>query len=330
MSWGYRLDATRVPYQLKYNGADNPDRWRPDQANVRDAGPTGVPEEGDLIGWRYGVWEVISVYDIPEHEMSDTDRAELNKFVTSFKPEARPKRFMKARPRKLVVRHESGPLLAEGFHPRRAEDGTVTVHMGTNVACEYVWQILTDPYRVCSCHGEIWPCQEMDRTQMARYNAQVMDKAMATTVPGICAACLEPISTRQRSITFPDESRFVPGAPGPTFHAGRAECWAAAEQYDLARIADNPEATRHASCPGRRYLHDAQTMAVELRVDCSAGPACTGLHGPAGFRNDLPCWFNAGDDGYGPGDPPSRDCGYRSTSADRGPCRGQFRTLITI
>lgn len=214
----------------------------------------------------------------------------------------------------IVLRHHNGPLIIKPGEERRfarRHDGTREVRFTAPPG--YRWNRLPDPYQTCSCHGHPWPCQELDRAVLAQHQLRKMDRLMATAQPGVCAHCLEPISTRQKTVAFPEESRFVPGAPGPTFHAGRADCWRGAEKYEReGRLVDNPDVPRLASCPGIRFIHEQHGMPTEQRVECTAGPFCTGLHGPAGLRQDAPCWHRvqlAGNEGaYAR---PSVDCGYR-------------------
>ena len=171
---------------------------------------------------------------------------------------------------------------------------------------------MNDPYQQCSCHGHIWPCREIDQQAVTDWHTRRMEALLAKAQPGVCAGCGEAITDRQASVGFPEVSRFVPGAPGPMFHAGRESCWAAAERYERAgRLADDPQVARLASCPGLQFVHEIGTRAPE----CTAGVECTGLHGPSAFRRRrrLMCWervhvLNA-TGGYAR---PGRDCGYRA------------------
>jgi hypothetical protein len=294
----------------------DPDRWRPTYDNLRDGLRGTLVEEGDLVAWRYGAWRVAEAKPVPEIDLSDEERARLDEYMSGLREAARPRAWMVGRPRTTVLRHESGPMiLKEGEPSQRLHDGSRTVHFRSRPLVGTPFVVLSEPYKVCSCHGHIWPCQEMDRSTLAAHQSRRMDRLIATTQPGVCAHCLEPITTRQRSVTFPEPSRFVPGAPGPTFHAGRAACWGAAEEYERkGRLADNPDVVRLASCPGIRFIHEQRGMPAEQRTDCTAGPFCTGIHGPAGYRQVAPCWHRvdlAGNEGaYAR---PTIDCGYRQT-----------------
>lgn len=297
---------------LYRNGALDPDKWCPDYGNLRHR---AAPEEGDLVGWRYGVWRVVEAKPVPEVDLSDEERKRLDEYLAGLKEEARPRAWMRGRPRIVVLRHESGPLiLKEGEASQRLHDGGRTLHFRSRPFAGMPFTVLREPYQACSCHGHIWPCQEIDRSVLAAHQARKMDRLIATTQPGTCAHCLEPITTRQRALTFPEPSRLVPGAPGPTFHAGRAACFGAAEEYErTGRLADDPDVARLASCPGIKFIHEQLGMPAERRTDCTAGRFCTGHHGPAGYRQSAPCWHRvdlAGNEGaYAR---PTFDCGYRS------------------
>lgn len=297
------------------NGAQDPDNWHPSYDNRRHGLRAALVEEGDLVGWRYGAWRVAEAKPVPETDLSDDERERLDTHLAGLKEAARPRAFMAARPRITVLRHESGPLiLRDGEPSQRLHDGSRTVHFRSRVLDRAEFAVLTDPYKTCSCHGHIWPCQEIDRAELTTHQMRRMNRLIATTQPGVRAHCLEPITTRQRTVTFPEESRFVPSAPGPTFHAGRAACWEAAEKYEReGRLVDTPDVARLASCPGVRFIHEQLGLPADGRTDCTAGPFCTGLHGPAGYRQSPPCWYRvdlAGNEGaYAR---PTFDCGYRT------------------
>lgn len=303
-----------MDYRLRKNGALNPDKWRPSNDNLDGKRSHGRARPGELVGWRYAVWRVHEVNPVPEVDMTERDWDRLRKDIGDYvEGGARVERQAKAWPCHLILRHVAGPLIAkpgEGTFTR-LHDGTREVHLGWRPLVHEL-PILTDPYRVCSCHGHVWPCQEIDLTELAAIDADNFARLEAMHAPGVCAECRELITTRQKTVTFPETSRWLPGAPGPTFHAGKARCWGAAEQYERSgRLQDNPGVTRLASCPGIRFIHEAHACPTDKRVECTAGPMCTGLHGPAGYRNDVPCWQKVqwmSNEGAYPR--PSMDCGY--------------------
>lgn len=319
------MDDRPLP-SLYRNGAQNPDKWAPSPENQRNPVGCSHPEVGDLVAWRYAAWLVHEIRPYLDVDITDEQQAKWDASVASLSGEKRMVAYEAHRPFHIVLQHHIGPLIIKpgeekGF--KRIHDGTRRVSF-TSWPHQYRWNVLTDPYRTCSCHGHVWPCQEYDRQVLTRHQMRQMDKLMATAQPGVCAHCLEPISTQQKTVTFPEESRFVPGAPGPTFHAGRAACWGGAERYEReGRLADNPDVNRLASCPGVRFIHEKHGMPTELRIECTAGPSCTGLHGPPGYRNDPPCWHRVivATHNHQPVYPrPSLDCGYYRP--DVGRCLG--------
>ncbi len=294
------------------NGATDPDRWRPSQRTAW-TGAAGVYarfREGALVGWRYGAWRITELR--LRHTANQTDE---ERDAADW-----------AKPYGLVLTHESGPLIIKPGEPSQTlHDGRRTVHLSAAKSrLVSHFQILPEPYQVCSCHGHIWPCQEIDQVAYAAALAEQMDKIEASHAPGVCAACREPISSRQKTVTFPEPSRLLPGAPGPTFHTGRAACWDEAERYERAgRLADNPDIVRRASCPGIRFIHEQHGMPTHMRLQCTAGPLCTGLHSPA--KHAHPCWYviplASNDGAYAR---PPTDCGYRR---GRQRCLGADQTL---
>jgi hypothetical protein len=302
---------------LYHNGAVDPDKWAPPYGHCRDGGSgCGRPEVGDLVAWRYAAWRVHEVRPYLDVDLTDEQRAKLDQSVVHLKVEqVRAEAYVRNWPFHLVLRLDNGPLVVKPGEERgfgRLHDGTREVSF-TTWPHQVRWNRLPEPYQTCSCHGHPWPCQDYDRQLLAAHQMRKMDRLMATAQPGVCAACLEPITIRQKTVSFPEESRWVPGAPGPTFHAGRAACWAAAEEYErTGRLADNPDVARLASCPGIRFIHEARTMPAEKRIECTAGPFCTGHHGPPGYRTDVPCWHRVEvADAEGAYVRPSIDCGYR-------------------
>jgi hypothetical protein len=310
---------------LYRNGVQNPDRWAPSSENQRDPVGCSHPEPGDLLAWRYAAWLVEDVRLYLDVDLTDEQRDRIDASVKHLSGDQRTLTWERHRPFHLILRHHNGPLIVkDGWEPlfKRIREGReISLTSWPDVRR---WYRLPDPYQTCSCHGHIWPCQDVDRAAVAEHQLRKMDRLMATTDPGRCACCRELITLRQKTVTFPEESEFVPGFQGPTFHAGRAVCWGAAEKYERRfRLAKNPDISRLASCPGVQFIHEHHGMPTDQRLECSAGQLCTGLHGPAGYRRDAPCWHKViiGNHGDQPVYPrPERDCGYYRP--DIGRCLG--------
>lgn len=272
----------------------HPDRWSP---TGRSRDTSDRPTVGEIVAWRYATWRVIEVTPRADVDLSDGDRKEM----AAYKPEYRDG----ARPYVVVVRHERGPVLLDD--PKRLHDGSITVHLGVRAGRHQRWHIVDERYAVCACCNHPHPCQEYAQERIAEAGAQRLERLLDSHAPGVCMACREPITTRQKVIVFPEPSPLVPGAPGPTFHANRAGCWWKARAYELdKRLPVFPNAVRLASCPGLLFGHEG-----DGREECTAERMCTGLHGPKAHRG-MRCFtrtYMFGADGGYPR--PLSDCGYR-------------------
>lgn len=285
----------------------HPDRWSP---TGRSQDTCDRPEVGQIVGWRYATWRVIEVAVRADADLTDEDRKVLN----GYKPQFRDR----ARPYVVVVRHERGPILVK--HTQRLHDGSLTVHLGMPVGRHHRWHVMDERYAVCACCNHPHPCQEYARERIAEAEAERLTRLLDSHAPGVCAACREPITTRQKVMVFPEPSLLVPGAPGPTYHANRWSCRRQARSYELdKRLPAYPDVVRLASCPGLMFRHEA-----DGREECTAEAMCTGMHGPKGNRDGMACYTRtymyAGGGGYPR--PPS-DCGYRK----HGGCLGADHTL---
>lgn len=213
----------------------DPDAW----TRIRSKGrhiTDRRPEPGEIIGLRYAAWRVIEVRPFDDVDLTD----EVRQQMARLKPEFRER----CRPYALVLDHVAGPNL---LGRRRA-------HLdGTRVA----WVLLGERYAVCSCHGHPWPCQDADRDRVAEMQAAAMDRTLAKAVPGVCQGCGEPITRRQKTVTYVGESLLVPGGPTPKFHT-RSGCWSAATDYELKWLAADPRRERILTwpkCSGVSIVH---------------------------------------------------------------------------
>jgi hypothetical protein len=246
---------TRPLPSLYNNGALDPNQWKPSYDNIQNG---RLPAEGDHIAWRYAAWAVVESRPIPDADLPDGQLQELHRHIDAHLPAYRDRVRERAWPRRLVLRHHSGPLLLSPDEPvQRLHDGTVTVHSRTKPYGNDKLPVLTNPYRTCSCHGHIWPCQDVDRDTLARHQTQRMDTLMAGAQPGVCQACRQPITARQKTVTYPGEHLDLPGGPPPTFHT-RDRCRGAAVDYEVRWIAADLRRERilsYPKCPGLLLVH---------------------------------------------------------------------------
>lgn len=299
---------------LAYNGATDPGRWRPESGQ-----DTFVPRQGSLIGYRYGGWRVVECRPVEEYDWSDQDHADMKPLMNGVHAKNRDQQYQRHRPHIVVIQHESGPYLPGQASVWRGRQ----IHFRTRPSWNARWHVLPERHQMCSCHGHIWPCQDADMDDLAEVEQQRMEKILATAAPGVCAHCGEQVTDRHRKLTFPEPSLLVPGAPGPTFHAGRTACWGAAEKYERdGRLAADPNVARLASCPGIQFIHEKRDIPIDKRIECTAGKSCTGLHGPAGYRREKSCDAQVQIPGHKDQYvQPSWDCGYRGAF---GPCSGSY------
>ena len=220
------------------------------------------PESGEVFGIRYGAWRVTEVRDFADHDITDEDRRRM----AIYKPERR----HLYRPYAVVLEHVAGPMLISD-RPKRV------VHVdGSRVD----WVLLGERYAVCSCHGHPWPCQDADRDRVAAMQAAAMERTMAKAVPGVCQGCGEPITRRQRAVTYVGESLLVPGGPTPRFHT-RSGCWSDARDYELKWLAADPRRERILTwpkCPGVSIVHADGSDECHRMGDkyASPSPDCRG------------------------------------------------------
>lgn len=195
------------------------------------------PEPGELLVWQWAVWRVVDVKERGDDRLA------------------------------LYLRREAGPR-----HPWERREGVVHVAMLERGPFQIV-----EVYPVCSCHGHPWPCKQMVMDRQIEAEARALEVRLGRAVPGVCAACGEPVSSRQRHVVFPGENLLVPGGPPATFHL-RDACRRRAEGYEEKRLTADPTVTRLCTCPGVAFEHRGVDGEKRGPLDCSAGPACTGHH----------------------------------------------------
>ena len=73
------------------------------------------------------------------------------------------------------------------------------------------WYVYPDleHYPVCACRSEPMPCRAEEARRTAEAAVQAMDRF---EVANVCPACREPVTGRQKALTF-SENLEVPGGP---------------------------------------------------------------------------------------------------------------------
>ena len=229
----------RVPPPLPY-------RWHPlgTRSETR-------PRTGQIVAWRHGAYRVIESEPVPEVDWSDSDRERL----THLKPEFVSRNI----PWRIIMR----PVRITSDDPRSRDHD---VHLRLAARCfTGIDAYPDDHYPVCSQCAEPVPC----RDEMARQEADKATRhAGRYSMPGVCPDCEEPVTGRQKTITF-DDNLESPGGPPVTFHL-RQRCRGAAVAYERRWVAADPERrTAQLSCPGHVHRHLDGT-------ECTQDPACPG------------------------------------------------------
>lgn len=130
----------------------------------------------------------------------------------------------------------------------------------------HVWYVYPDGhYPICATCYEPLPCRE----QMAeKYSAEQAARFERYTIAGVCPACQEPVSQRQKSLTWEDNV-VVPGGPPVTFHL-RASCWGSAQSYELDWAAADPDRRPlRLTCKGHLSEHYDGTWSCSKLDECA-------------------------------------------------------------
>lgn len=223
-----------------------PYRWRP-EGTQWDA----ELAVGSILPWRHAAWRVIDIRPIPEVDWDERDRQWMEG------RRIRPGRTLDV-PCAVIVR----PVAVTGNDPR-ARDYDVHLHVSP-------WHRLDvypdEHYPVCAKCLEPMPCRERKVTEIAERAAKAAD---AHSVPGVCPACQEPITGRQRVMTF-EENLLIPFGPPVTFHSGRRGCRDAARDYERRWADAAPGRKTTLSCRGHVWQHADGP-------ECSEGAECAGI-----------------------------------------------------
>lgn len=190
------------------------------------------------------------------------------------------------------------PLRVHGFWQQAGADPRR--HSCTAPAGHH-WDVLPEHYSVCHVCLEIPPCRHVHNERVMGNATRKMAEDM-TILPGSCHACKGPISSRQKSYTFPGSNLIRPdlGEDSAIFHT-RGKCARAMKSYDKRWAEAEEGRTRVFFCEGTQTIHYDQSD------ECS-NPACTAKgqlkdwvehqcriwHHPQGSRVARGCWCLVG------------------------------------
>lgn len=214
------------------------DPWRPLAADLA-YGPRR-PEVGDVVAFDYRAWTVTHVADA-------TPTEEEQQIITSYRPEWR----SRIHPYRVSLRRLHGEP-----HPRENDRQELALRASVRTSGLPVYRDGRVP--LCSCHQQPWPCLDSMQQDEARKAMAKAERELAL-LPGCCPGCQEPVTSRQRSITFPGPYVNNPLAySDPKFHL-RRKCWHAAARYEEAWVEAYPETARRSlltlRCEGSLIVH---------------------------------------------------------------------------
>lgn len=217
-------------------------RWHP--MGVENSYRRSRPKVGQVIAWDYRAWEVMHVADAePTVEEAELLTGYREPWRTESMPYKISLRRLHGEPHQRENSFRGVPLRA----PARMATSTFGIYEGGRVP-------------LCSCHQHPWPCRDMCEEAKAA-DAMAEAERELRLLPGCCPACQEPVTSRQRSITFGGPNVRNPLAEGPTFHLRRA-CRPAAATYEELWVADEPGRKRSLltmRCEGTVIVHEDQT-----------------------------------------------------------------------
>lgn len=206
----------------------------------------GCPQVGDIVALNHQAWQVVEITDLPAESWRDADRL------------AKPglQKAVRLRPTRLAG------------HPDPVKAAAEDVHYGALHVSP--WDVYPDRehYPVCACCGEPMPCRAEVGRKMAEHAVSEMGRYETA---GVCPACDEVVTARQKSLTFPDNLAVL-GGPPVTFHI-RGRCHYAAMKYEQRWVAADPGRRRTTlSCGGHLTNHNDGTFDCTELGDCP-GPA---------------------------------------------------------
>lgn len=227
---------------------------------------------GQLVIWDRRGHRVIEVREREETNWPEKFR---NLWVDQGMPD--PKTWS-ARPFIVVVRPEDQPD-AKPLHLLGSANS--------------MWRVLPEHYAVCRLCAEIPPCRHVHNETIAERATERFEKEMSI-LPGMCHACREPITQRQKSVRFTGPNLIRPdlGDDSAVFHL-RSKCFNSMYAYDerWAKATGNP---RRFYCEGHRTVHQGGEQ------ECTELAACPGdvdhrmtlWHHPEGARGGKygGCW----------------------------------------
>lgn len=253
------------------------DAWRPTQRGLRWT--TGEKlEPGVLVIWDRKPYRVTEVRAVEHVDWPEEYR---EAWVKGGMPEPATWHY---RPMMVVVQHED--------HPREKP-----VHLQCQAGASS-WQKLPEHYSVCRLCHELPPCTHVHNEAVMERAGERMAEQMAI-LPGMCHACREPITRRQKSFTFPGANLIRPdfGDDSAVFHL-RDGCSGGRDVYDQ-RWAKAMKRRRFFYCEGSQTVHfDKSTSCSDLECPGDVDHRSQEWHRPYPDMRGVvwaACWCLVGD-----------------------------------
>jgi hypothetical protein len=223
-----------------------PYKWYP-QGTSTEYAPYLTP--GLLVAHEHAIWRIVEVRRLPDNEWTEQEREAVENISDVFTPHT-----VVLRPASITLDDPRSRDLDKHYRSRGA-----------------MWHVYRDEhYPICGTCHEPLPCREKKAAQIAAAAGRELERY---TTPGVCPACQEPITARQKTLTFETNVK-IPGGPPVVFHARGGECrrWAIGYEDDLLR--HDPTYRTTLSCPGSITNH------LDGTYECTEGPACRGPQVP--------------------------------------------------
>jgi hypothetical protein len=210
------------------------------------------PAIGSLIALERVAWRVVAIREIAPANYTDDESAQWG--LADF---ADPWAYAPF----VLVLAPHGPGKHEGLKSDKRR------HLRFPASYGRAWQHLDEHYTVCwQCH-EIPPCLAHEQAVTAAAEMRKLEYQLSL-LPGTCSSCAEPITSRQRTITFPGMNLLSPTSDAPVFHL-RRQCRPRAAEYENLWVeAGMGERTwLTLRCVGLQTIHGIGPAACD-QVDC--------------------------------------------------------------
>lgn len=201
------------------------------------------PEVGSLVAHDLQAYRVMSIENILEVDWSEAERNSSHGNVTPYRIVLRPAQ-----------------------DDQTWTNSTADLH--ARVSPRMSWDVLPEHYAVCVHCSTLLPCRHTTAQEAGEAALKRMERY---ETPGICPACSEPISARQKSITFQENVELLLGPP-VTFHR-RRECLWHAERYERKWAAVDPTRKTTLSCVGKLVNHGDGTYECSTGIECPSAIA---------------------------------------------------------